>query len=129
VAKNAIGSNQVRNDSITGTDVNESTLNDTIQRSLTGGCPAGQAIGSITPQGAPSCSLIPGSVSLGALTNQINALASQLTALCGQLKSNLGALDGATAPVTGTLVAPVGNVAGLLNATLPGLPNSLPACP
>ena len=129
VAKNAIGSNQVRNDSITGTDVNESSLDGTIQRSLTNVCGAGAAISSISPQGAANCSLIPNSVSLTGLTNQISALTSQLSALCSQLKSNFGALDSATAPVTGTLVAPVGNVAGLLNATLPGLPSSLPACP
>jgi hypothetical protein len=129
VANNAIGSKEVRADSITGGDINEGTLDNTIQRSLSNVCGAGAAISSISPQGAAACSLIPNSVSLTSLTNQISALTSQLSALCSQLKNNFGALDGATAPVTGTLVAPVGSVAGLLNATLPGLPNSLPACP
>jgi hypothetical protein len=123
VAKNAIGSNQVRNDSITGTDVKESSLDSTIQRSLTNGCPAGQAIGSITPQGAPSCALIPGSVSLGALQAQLDALAPQVAALCGairsQIESNFDAQDAASLP----LVGPVGSV------VLPNLPANLPTCP
>jgi hypothetical protein len=123
VAKNAIGSNQARNDSITGTDVNESSLDSTIQRSLTNGCPAGQAIGSITHQGAPSCALIPGSVSLGALQAQLDVLAPQVAALCGAIRSqiatNFGALDSAGLPVTGLPGTPL---------TLPDL-GSLPACP
>ena len=127
VHKNAIGSNQVRNGSLDSADVNN-----TIQRSLSGPCPAGQAISSITPQGSASCSLIPGSVSLGALQAEVSLLTSQVGALCGtirdQLNSNFGGLDSAALPVTGTLPG-VGSVAGLLSAGAPNLPNSLPACP
>jgi hypothetical protein len=118
VAKNAIGTNQVRDGSLSASDVNN-----TIQLALTNPCPAGQAISSITQQGSASCSLIPGSVSLGALTAQVNALAGQVAALCGsirgQINSNFGSLDSASLP----LIGPVGSV------TLPNLPNSLPACP
>lgn len=131
VANNAIGSKEVRADSITGGNINEGSLESTIQRSLTNVCPAGQAISSITPQGAASCALIPGSVSLGtlqaqvdALTSQLNALAPRVTALCGsirnQIESNFDALDSADLPVAGLPGLPV---------TLPDLADSLPACP
>jgi hypothetical protein len=118
VAKNAIGTNQVRDGSLSASDVNN-----TIQLALSNPCPAGQAISSITQQGSASCSLIPGSVSLGALTAQVNALAGQVAALCGsirsQAESNFSALDSASLPVSGLPGLPV---------TLPNL-GSLPACP
>jgi hypothetical protein len=122
VANNAIGSKEVRADSITGGDINEGTLDNTIQRSLTNLCPAGQAISSISPGGAASCALIPGSISLGALQAQVNALASQVAALCGtirgQIDSNFDLLD--ATPLT---VIPAGSV------SLPNLPANLPNCP
>jgi hypothetical protein len=131
VANNAIGTNEVRQDSITGGDINESSLDSTIQRSLSGGCPAGQAIGSITPQGAPSCALIPQGVTLAgiqtqidSLTSQLGALSPQVAALCGsirgQIDSNFDAQDAASLPLLGGLVGTV---------SLPNLANDLPACP
>jgi hypothetical protein len=124
VANNAIGTNEVRNDSITGTDISEPTLDSSIQRSLANNCPAGAAIASITPQGSVGCSLIPGSVSLGALTSQLATLQGQVAALCGAIRSqidtNFDALDSANLPVAGLPGLPL---------TLPNLANDLPACP
>jgi hypothetical protein len=119
VAKNAIGTNNVRDGSLGASDVNN-----TIQLALTSPCPAGQAITSITQQGSPNCSLIPGSVSLGALTSTVTALEGQVAALCGAIRSqidtNFDALDSANLPVAGLPGLPV---------TLPNLANDLPACP
>jgi hypothetical protein len=139
VANNAIASKEVRANSITGEDIDEASLDSSIQRSLSNVCSAGQAIRAITPQGAVNCEVIPGSVSLGALqgqvdalTSQLNALAPQVAALCGSIRTaidtNFDSLDNSSVPVTGTLPL-VGVVAGLLNAGLPNLNNSLPACP
>jgi hypothetical protein len=122
IHKNAVASKQVRADSLTGADISEPTLDSTIQRSLTNTCPAGQAISSITPQGSVGCSLIPGSVSLGALQAQIDALAPQVAALCGairsQIASNFGAQDNVGLPVSGLPGLPV---------TLPNI-GTLPSC-
>jgi hypothetical protein len=127
LAPNSIDSSKVRDGSLGASDVNN-----TIQLALTSPCPAGQAISSITQQGAPNCALIPGSVSLGALTAQVNALAGQVAALCGAIRTaaqnNFSTLSGAALPVTGTLPAPIGSVAGLLSAGAPSL-GSLPSCP
>lgn len=134
VANNAIGSKEVRANSLDAVDVDNS-----IQRSLTGGCPLGQAIASITPQGNPNCALIPQGVTLAGIQTQIDLLSSQLgglapqvAALCGsirgQIDSNFDALDSGAAPVTGMLPL-AGDVAGLLNAGLPDLPANLPTCP
>src|SRR2546429_7676259 len=106
VAKNAIGTNQVRDGSLGASDVNN-----TIQLALTNPCPAGQAISSITQQGSPNCALIPGSVSLGALTAQVNALAGPGAALGGSIpgqgQSNLRALDRGSPPLRGPPRLPV----------------------
>jgi hypothetical protein len=131
VANNAIGSNEVQQDSITGGDISEASLDSTIQRSLTSGCPIGQAIGSISPQGVPDCALIPAGVTLAGLQAQINSLISQLGALApqvgalcgsirGQIDSNFDALDSAGLPVAGLPGLPL---------TLPNLADNLPACP
>jgi hypothetical protein len=131
VANNAIGSNEVQQDSINGGDINEASLDSTIQRSLTSGCPIGQAIGSISPGGVPECALIPAGVTLAGIQAQINSLFSQLGALApqvgalcgpirGQIESNFDAQDAASLPLLG---GPIGTVA------LPNLANDLPACP
>jgi hypothetical protein len=117
VANNAVGSKEVRADSITGGDINETTLDSSIQRSLLNVCPAGQAISSITPQGQASCALIPESVNLTNLQNQVTTLAGQVAALCGSIRTgietNFDALDAAS----------------LGGVVLPNLADNLPACP
>jgi hypothetical protein len=139
VADNAIGSPEVGADSLTGGDLNESTLDSSIQRSFNS-CAPGSAINSVTPLGVATCENIPaGPVNLTTLQNTVTSLTSQLATLQSQvdqlcdtvlpaIESNFDALDTATAPVTGTLPV-VGSVAGLLDATLPNLPANLPACP
>jgi hypothetical protein len=140
VANNAVASPEVKSDSLTGADLQEATLDSSIQRSIVNACEAGQAIKSLTPLGVATCENIPaGPVNLTTLQNTVDSLVSQLATLQGQvdqlcdtvlpaIESNFDALDAATAPVTGTLPV-VGSVAGLLDATLPNLPANLPACP
>jgi hypothetical protein len=138
VANNAIGSREVGDDSLTGADLSEATLDSSIQRSVLNACGAGQAINSLSPQGVASCATIPGAVDLSGLQSQIDALVAQVTALQGQvaslqgqvdalcdqvlpaIESNFDLLDSANLPLLGGLVG---------NVVLPDLPATLPSCP
>jgi hypothetical protein len=131
VADNAIGSSEVGADSLTGGDLNESTLDSSIQRSFNA-CAAGQAINSVTPLGVASCENIPaGPVNLTTLQNTVTSLTSQLATLQSQvdqlcdtivpaIDSNFDLLDAANLPLLGGLAG---------NIVLPNLPANLPACP